>query len=53
MAFLLKLYASGLDSECSPMPLTMRNKQFYELTLCDLKDQIFEALALRYKAPYY
>lgn len=44
MHVLVKLYARSLQSDCSSVPLTIRNKHQFELTLLDLKTHIHQRL---------
>lgn len=40
MQILVKLYCSDLESQASSMPICIKNKHQYEMTLRDLKKQI-------------
>ena len=52
MQLFLKIYSTTLESACSTMPITIRNKPYYEMTLKDLQTEINKLLAVDYKSPY-
>lgn len=49
---LLKLYSSTLQSPCSSLPLTLRSKPLYELTVGDLSHEIEQVLGSGKESPF-
>ena len=54
MQLVIKLYILGLDSLSSTLPITIKNKHQFELTLRDLKAQICNQLdwPVKFKPKY-
>ena len=54
MQLLIKLYALGLDSISATLPITIKNKHQFELTLRDLKKEIHKQLhwPVKFKPQY-